>query len=471
MVMSKIKLVFVFSIILIGFLFVFWGCGGGGGVLPNPTQTLVPSPTPTPGGSFNPSSVTFGAKYIDPQTVSNYPKAINPGAGQNLPEAVDLTSLMPPVGDQGRLGSCVGWATAYAMRTGLAQRNWNWGTTYPAHQASPAFLYGKLLNEMGLSCGCGTDLQLAHDILVKTGCSSVAYSPYTDANCSYNLNGEDAYIFKIDSYMAIDPRDRNAMQTELSNNNIIVFGARLYDDFVYYKGGVYTGSGNYLIEDGQYVGHAMAVVGYDNSKNAYHIINSWGTGWGENGYMWINYKSFEELAFVAFVSDSASKEPPSPNNPTPVPTPPGNQPTGEIINAFQFYDYWSGYYFLYAEWAFDRPLLLVDIVATSPDGLSGMQPYGFWYRKGYVYFYRVDGRPFIEGNYTFRFDVMDLNGKYWQVYGETYIHSINEYYGLLKVRGRNIEMSVPYPYIQARDFKQGILYGMNHKPCVVEKVK
>lgn len=37
------------------------------------------------------------------------------------------------------------------------------------------------------------------------------------------------------------------------------------------------------------INHAIVIVGWDDSKKAYLMRNSWGTGWGEKGYMWIEY--------------------------------------------------------------------------------------------------------------------------------------------------------------------------------------
>ncbi|UCH92091.1 MAG: C1 family peptidase [Candidatus Aminicenantes bacterium] len=37
------------------------------------------------------------------------------------------------------------------------------------------------------------------------------------------------------------------------------------------------------------VNHGVTLIGWDNNKGAWLIKNSWGSGWGEKGYMWIAY--------------------------------------------------------------------------------------------------------------------------------------------------------------------------------------
>src|SRR5690625_7623232 len=44
-----------------------------------------------------------------------------------------------------------------------------------------------------------------------------------------------------------------------------------------------------------HAGHAMTIIGYDDSKGsggAFRVVNSWGSDWGDKGYIWIDYQFF-----------------------------------------------------------------------------------------------------------------------------------------------------------------------------------
>ena len=46
----------------------------------------------------------------------------------------------------------------------------------------------------------------------------------------------------------------------------------------------------------------MTIVGYDDYKfgGAFQIMNSWGTSFGDNGYVWIKYKDFTNVVSEAW---------------------------------------------------------------------------------------------------------------------------------------------------------------------------
>lgn len=59
--------------------------------------------------------------------------------------------------------------------------------------------------------------------------------------------------------------------------------------FQHYSGGVFNETPSNYANPG--INHAIVLVGWDDSKKAWLLRNSWGTGWGEQGYMWIAYNS------------------------------------------------------------------------------------------------------------------------------------------------------------------------------------
>ncbi|MEI9920294.1 MAG: DUF4384 domain-containing protein [Bacteroidota bacterium] len=63
--------------------------------------------------------------------------------------------------------------------------------------------------------------------------------------------------------------------------------------------------------DPQEGGHAVCVVGYDDTKfgGAFEVVNTWGKDWGAQGFTWIRYKDFADYfpyAFGLFEVGSAS---------------------------------------------------------------------------------------------------------------------------------------------------------------------
>lgn len=55
-------------------------------------------------------------------------------------------------------------------------------------------------------------------------------------------------------------------------------------------------------------GHALVVVGYDDRKEAFRSMNSWGKNWGDDGYIWVKYKDFGDFCKYAYVLYLAAPE-------------------------------------------------------------------------------------------------------------------------------------------------------------------
>jgi C1A family cysteine protease len=77
------------------------------------------------------------------------------------------------------------------------------------------------------------------------------------------------------------------IKSALCEHGPLYTGIIATNTFMAYTGGVYSQVEH--VDFDSEGGHAIVIVGWDDSKRAWRIKNSWGTGWGERGYAWIKY--------------------------------------------------------------------------------------------------------------------------------------------------------------------------------------
>lgn len=142
---------------------------------------------------FDPSSVrspgckpgTFSCGYIpSPKEVQDtIPLKRDFNSFEDLPSSIDLSSQMPPVGNQGRQNSCVAWATGYAIKSYLLKNNGQ-STSYDPPFAggkgnyvfSPAFIY----NQQNGGEDKGLYYYKTMEFLKSNGVAPWSSMPYTD---------------------------------------------------------------------------------------------------------------------------------------------------------------------------------------------------------------------------------------------------------------------------------------------------
>src|SRR5690606_27564875 len=139
------------------------------------------------------------------------PQALSFEAGADLPSSVDLRAKLPTVGDQGSLGSCTAWATAYAGATYSYALTTGEEVSSRSNQASPTYVYYRTLELQKSSCGSGTDIRKASDVLVTTGTPSLQELRYTDQCRASVPSAGGASRFKIGTYKLLGT-DRNSVR-------------------------------------------------------------------------------------------------------------------------------------------------------------------------------------------------------------------------------------------------------------------
>lgn len=224
------------------------------------------------------------------------------GRGGGIPRRVDLSDRMPTPGHQGPIGSCGAWATAYALRSYQENVERGWGADSEEEVFSPSFLY----NLFSDGEDRGSHFPGLFALLEKQGCATLATMPYTtDLSVEPGPRAiEEARSFRIASYERLDPESTDAVKSVLADGQPVVYGATLYRDFVSYDGGVYRRRSPEV-----YGAHGMTLVGYDDGRGAFKLINSWGTSWGEGGYAWVDYDTFRQTTFEAYRVEDVVERP------------------------------------------------------------------------------------------------------------------------------------------------------------------
>jgi hypothetical protein len=246
----------------------------------------------------------LGLIKATPERLRGVPLAFTPYSGDALPAAVDLSPDMPPPGAQGKLNSCVGWAIGYALKSyqeKIEERQpiVQGGRIDARRVFSPSFIYNQ--------CNGGKNVPILYSdafaILSEQGAATWADMPYNEADFASQPGPEArsrAARFKIDFWRQVNPQDVKEVKAHLHAGYPVLIGASVDEAFIKLPAGTTWSS------IGQEVGgHAMVVVGYDDARRAFRLMNSWGRQWADGGFCWIDYDLFRRIVGEAYVVKDA----------------------------------------------------------------------------------------------------------------------------------------------------------------------
>lgn len=231
-------------------------------------------------------------KYID---------LISMATAESVP--IDYRPQLPAVFDQGQRGSCVACASTWTLKAYEEIRQGD----YPEDGLSTSFLYTMCKQNDGIPFAEGTHLKTAMQILQKYGVcpeSTMPYSTLTELPAPQVPTVpagalESAAIFRIKTYAQLCSSydtDRNqvitAMRQALKQEGPFIIALLVCENFEPDKNNLLP------FPDGQVRGgHAVGIVGDLPEKGCLILRNSWGTGWGENGYAYLPYEWITEKFF------------------------------------------------------------------------------------------------------------------------------------------------------------------------------
>lgn len=193
-------------------------------------------------------------------------------------------NFVTPVKDQGSCGSCVSFGTCATMEAAVRVKVQNPNYIIDLSEAFCQFCGGADCSGWGLTSG----LEFAQ----STGVTDEACMPYQARNLdcgSSRCSDWQKRLLKISSHTPHSTME--ARKSAIATNGPVLAGMAVYNDFYAYRGGVYVKTAGATYEGL----HCICVVGYDDAQQCWIVKNSWGTNWGEGGFIRIKYQQSDLL--------------------------------------------------------------------------------------------------------------------------------------------------------------------------------
>lgn len=194
---------------------------------------------------------------------------------------------MPPVYDQGDLGSC----TANAVGAAFEFDQWKQGMK--TDTPSRLFIYyNERILEGTVDSDSGAEMRDSIKAVVQYGvCPETEWPYYVEkfadrpsAQCYTDALKNQGLV-----YSAVQ-QNVCTMQGVLATGYPFLIGVTVYESFESEQANA-TGDVPMPTAQEQVLGgHALLVVGYDNATRVFNFRNSWGTTWGNSGYGTLPYE-------------------------------------------------------------------------------------------------------------------------------------------------------------------------------------
>jgi len=232
-----------------------------------------------------------------------------------------------------------------------------------------------LCNSSGDGCDGGW-MTSAYNLFRSYGSVEESCMPYTATDTGPCIQDQCEVVDLIDGWNGVS-NNVNSIKAAVQVAPVAV-AMYVWNDFYYYDDGCYEHGTT------SSVNHGVVIVGWDDSvcdSGAWIVRNSWGTGWGIDGYCYMKYGTANIGYGGSLLQYSGTAEPPeAPVNPVPQD---GASDVGVATDLCWDEAARAVSYDIYFGEAADPPLAASGVTATCYDGQAGLD-------YAATYFWRVE---------------------------------------------------------------------------------
>lgn len=253
--------------------------------------------------------LTAQGLILDDESYDQIPQlsSLNGMKDGDRPVQVDLSAYCPSVRNQGDVYSCVGWAVGYGALTIKKAIKYQWQDQkmIDAQAYSAMFIYNQIKKG---DCGQGARISDALQLLQTQGDCLASHFDTDIEDCMIQPSPQMLTQIKLDTisdYLSLFPLDATPEEKNrsvihaLAQKEPVIIGMSVRKNF-------------YQLHDAKYWwpnlgntapagGHAMVVVGYDLASASFLLYNSWGTDWGNDGFIRVKFADFGQFCKYAFI--------------------------------------------------------------------------------------------------------------------------------------------------------------------------